>query len=221
MEMTLIDYITEEFSPTEYDPGFIKDVVGNYKGKINLNGNFGPTLIYNKLSNTEVNRELNQFINSSKSAVGETKYVSVALDTYGILAGSTNVTLEATSIAATNEIDYKAEGETEITLSKVSDNFIKFSIAKPKGDSLEAISLVNAEDIILIIKSGVTEQQIYHDPTFPDIDLGNGEVLFKVTKATAARFDQKDTNTSPDKFYINLKNGATESMLYYGKVKIV
>jgi|TARA_B110000196_G_scaffold309039_1_gene310264 hypothetical protein len=39
MEMTLIDYITEEFSPTEYDPGFIKDVVGNYKGKINLNGN--------------------------------------------------------------------------------------------------------------------------------------------------------------------------------------
>jgi hypothetical protein len=194
---------------------------GKRMSKINLNGNYGPTLIYNKLSNTEVNRELNQFINSSKSVVGETKYVSVALDTYGILAGSTNITLEATSISATNEIDYKVEGETEITLSKVSDNFIKFSIAKPKGDSLEAISLVNAEDIILIIKSGETEQQVYHDPNFPDIDLGNGEVLFKVTKAIAARFDQADTNLTPDKFYINLKNGATESMLYYGKVKIV
>jgi len=194
---------------------------GKRMSKINLNGNYGPTLIYNKLSNTAVNRELNQFINSSKSVVGETKYVSVALDTYGILAGSTNITLEATSVAATNDIDYKVEGEAEITLSKVSDNFIKFSIAKPKGDSLEAISLVNAEDIILIIKSGAIEQQVYHDPTFPDIDLGNGEVLFKVTKAIAARFDQADTNTNPDKFYINLKNGATESMLYYGKVKIV
>ena len=194
---------------------------GKRMSKINLNGNYGPTLIYNKLSNTEVNRELNQFINSSKSIVGETKYVSVALDTYGILAGSTNLTLEQTEIATTGEIEYKQKGLTEITLSKVSDNFIKFSIAKPKGDSLEAISLVNAEDIILIIKSGLTEQQVYHDPTFPDIDLGNGEVLFKVTKAIAARFDQTDTNLTPDKFYINLKNGATESMLYYGKVKIV
>ena len=194
---------------------------GKRMSKINLNGNHGPTLIYNKLSNTEVNRELNQFINSSKSIVGETKYVSVALDTYGILAGSTNLTLEQTEIATTGEIEYKQKGLTEITLSKVSDNFIKFSIAKPKGDSLEAISLVNAEDIILIIKSGLTEQQVYHDPTFPDIDLGNGEVLFKVTKAIAARFDQTDTNLNAAKFYINLKNGATESMLYFGKVKIV
>tara|TARA_B110000503_G_scaffold29098_1_gene46606 strand:+ start:1740 stop:3797 length:2058 start_codon:yes stop_codon:yes gene_type:complete len=194
---------------------------GKRMSKINLNGNYGPTLIYNKLSNTEVNRELNQFINSSKSIVGETKYVSVALDTYGILAGSTNLTLEQTEIATTGEIEYKQKGLTEITLSKVSDNFIKFSIAKPKGDSLEAISLVNAEDIILIIKSGLTEQQVYHDPTFPDIDLGNGEVLFKVTKAIAARFDQTDTNLNAAKFYINLKNGATESMLYFGKVKIV
>ena len=194
---------------------------GKRMSKINLNGNYGPTLIYNKLANTQVNRELNQFVNSSKSVVGETKYVSVALNTYGILAGSTNLTLEQTEIATTSDIEYKQKGLTEIILSKVSDNFIKFSIAKPKGDSLEAISLVNAEDIILIIKSGATEQQVYHDPTFPDIDLGNGEVLFKVTKAVAARFDQKDTNTAPDKFYINLKNGSTESMLYYGKVKIV
>lgn len=194
---------------------------GKRMSKINLNGNYGPTLIYNKLANTQVNRELNQFVNSSKSIVGETKYVSVALNTYGILAGSTNLTLEQTEIATTSDIEYKQKGLTEIVLSKVSDNFIKFSIAKPKGDSLEAISLVNAEDIILIIKSGATEQQVYHDPTFPDIDLGNGEVLFKVTKAIAAQFDQTDINLTPDKFYINLKNGATESMLYYGKVKIV
>ena len=90
---------------------------GKRMSKINLNGNYGPTLIYNKLANTQVNRELNQFVNSSKSVVGETKYVSVALNTYGILAGSTNLTLEQTEIATTSGIEYKQKGLTEIILS--------------------------------------------------------------------------------------------------------
>ena len=194
---------------------------GRRMSRINLSNSIGNTVVYNKLANTQVNRELNQFVNSIRPSIGETKYVPVALDTYGILAGSTNVVLENTESIATNEIDYKSEGEAEITLSKVSDNFIKFSIAKPKGDDIESISLVNADDIILIIKSGATEQTIHHDPNFPDVDLGKGEVLFKVTKATANRFDQKDTNVNPDKFYINLKNGETESLLYHGKVNII
>ena len=194
---------------------------GKRMSKINLNGNYTPTVIYNKLSNTSVNREINQFVNSSKPISGETKYVPVALDTYGIVAGSTNVTLEGAEAATTNEIEYKPEGEAVVNLSKVSDNFIKFSIAKPKGDSLESISLVNADDIILIIKSGSVEQQVYHNPNFPDVDLGKGEVLFKVTKSIATRFDQPDTNEAADKFYINLKNGETESLLYYGKINII
>ena len=194
---------------------------GKRMARINLSGNFTPTVIYNKLSNTEVNRELNQFVNSSKPIAGETRYVPVAVSTYGILAGSTNLTLEKTEMAVTNEIKYNDVGETVIALSRVSDNFIKFSIVKPKGDSLESISLVNAEDIILVIASGSVEQEIHHDPNFPDVDLGNGEVLFKVTKAIASRFNRKDTNLEEDRFYINLKNGETVSMLYYGNVKIV
>jgi len=194
---------------------------GRRMSKINLSGNVSSTIVYNKLANTSVNRELNQFVNSIRPSVGETKYVPVALNVYGIVAGSTNVTLQGAEISATNEISYSPAGEGSITLSKVSDNFIKFSIAKPKGDSLESISLVNADDIILIIKSGDIEQQINHNPTFPDIDLGKGEVFFKVPKAVAVRFDQADTNLVADKFYINLKNGETESMLYHGKVNIV
>jgi len=194
---------------------------GKRMSRINLSDNLTPTVVYNKLANTQVNRELNQFVNSIRPAIGETKYVPVALDTYGILAGSTNVTLEATEARSISEINYQPEGETIITLSKVSDNFVKFSIGRPKGNDIESISLVNADDIILIIKSGSREQQVYHDPNFPDIDLGKGEVLFKVSKAIASRFDQKDTNIFPDKFYINLKNGDTESLLYYGKVNII
>jgi len=194
---------------------------GKRMSRINLSDNLTPTVVYNKLANTQVNRELNQFVNSIRPAIGETKYVPVALDTYGILAGSTNVTLEATEARSISEINYQPEGETIITLSKVSDNFVKFSIGRPKGNDIESTSLVNADDIILIIKSGSREQQVYHDPNFPDIDLGKGEVLFKVSKAIASRFDQKDTNIFPDKFYINLKNGDTESLLYYGKVNII
>lgn len=194
---------------------------GRRMSKINLSGNYSPTVIYNKLDNTSVNREINQFVNSARPVIGETKYVPVAINVYGVVAGSTNVTLQGTEIEATNEIDYSQNGEGEITLSKVSDNFIKFSIAKPAGDSLESISLVNADDIVLIIKSGAVEQQVSHNPTFPDIDLGNGEVLFKVNKAVATRFDKEDTNINQDKFYINLKNGETESLLYHGKVNII
>lgn len=194
---------------------------GKNMSKINLSSNFAPTVVYNKLPNTSVNRELNQFINSIRPSVGETKYVPVALDTYGILAGSTSVSLDGTEINANEEIQYLPEGESVMTLSKVSDNFIKFSIAQPKGDALQSISLVNADDIVLIIKSGNVEQQISHNPTFPDVDLGKGEVFFKVPKATAIRFDQEDTNLTQDKYYINLKNGETESLLYYGKVNII
>jgi hypothetical protein len=121
----------------------------------------------------------------------------------------------------TTSMDYKKEGDGIITLSKVSDNYIKFKVAQPDGDSMKSVSLVNAEDLILIIKSGTIEQQISHDPSFPGVDLGAGEVFFKVPKSVAVRFDQSDTNQFADKFYINIKNGSTESLLYYGNVNII
>jgi len=189
--------------------------------KLNLNSSFSPTIIYNTLDNTSVNRELNQFVNSIRPDIGETKYVPVALDTYGILAGSTNVTTEGAIISTTNAFKYETEGKGTISLSKVSDNFIKFKVVQPDGNNFKSISLVNAEDIVLIIKSGAIEQRISHDPSFPGVDMGAGETLFKIPKSVAVRFDQSDTNQNTDRFYINIKNGSTESLLYYGKVNII
>jgi hypothetical protein len=189
--------------------------------KLALNSNFAPSVVYNTLPNTSVNRELNQFVNSIRPSVGETKYVPVALDTYRIMGGSTQVTVDGAAVNDTTSMDYKKEGDGIITLSKVSDNYIKFKVAQPDGDSMKSVSLVNAEDLILIIKSGTIEQQISHDPSFPGVDLGVGEVFFKVPKSVAVRFDQSDTNQNADKFYINIKNGSTESLLYYGNVNII
>jgi hypothetical protein len=189
--------------------------------KLNLNSNFSPTVVYNTLPNTSVNRELNSFVNSIRPTVGETKYVPVALDTYGIMAGSTGVTIDGANTNSTNGFVYEKEGVGTINLSKVSDNFVKFKVVQPDGDTLKSISLVNAEDMVLIIKSGTIEQRISHDPGFPGVDMGAGEVFFKIPKAVAVRFDQSDTNQYADKFYINIKNGSTESLLYFGNVNIV
>lgn len=189
--------------------------------KLNLNSSFAPTVVYNTLPNTSVNRELNAFVNSIRPTVGETKYVPVALDTYGIMAGSANVTVDGANTSATNGFVYEKEGIGTINLSKVSDNFIKFKVVQPEGDTLKSISLVNAEDMVLIIKSGTIEQRISHDPGFPGVDMGAGEVFFKIPKAVAVRFDQSDANQFADKFYINIKNGSTESLLYFGNVNIV
>ncbi len=193
---------------------------GTRMEKINLR-NVDPTIIYNKLPNTTVNRELNQFVNSIRPSVGETKYVPVALDTYGILASATNVKTDLTEVEELDNIKFFEEGEATVRLSKVSDNFVKFNIAQPDGEDKKAVSLVSAENIILIIKSGSIEKRIPHDPSFPNIDLGLGEVFFKIPKDTAVRFDRKDANAKSDNFYINIKNGETESLLYYGKVDII
>jgi len=193
---------------------------GTRMEKINLR-NVDPTIIYNKLPNTTVNRELNQFVNSIRPTIGETKYVPVALETYNISASASNVNTDSTEAEELNRIKFYGKGKTTLNLSKVSDNFIKFNIVQRSKEGNKAVSLVSAENIILVIKSGRTEQRIAHDPSFPNVDLGLGEVFFKVPRSTAVRFDQEDTNKFSDKFYINIKNGETESLLYYGKVNII
>lgn len=194
---------------------------GKSMTKLNINSNLNPTVVYNTLQNTSVNRELNQFVNSIRPSVGETKYVPVPVNIYGVLTGATTVTLDGTEANSKEELKYVQNGKLEVTLSKVSDNNVKFSIAQPDGDSLKAINLVGAENMILVIKSGKIEQQISHNPGFPDVDMANGEVFFKIPKSVATRFDQSDTNKSEDKFYINIKNGDSETSVCHGKINII
>lgn len=196
---------------------------GKRMQKISLKSKDSSNIVYNLLPNSSANTSLNGFVNSIRPSVGETKYVPIAIDTVGIIAGSTNITLQGADVESTNEIEYFKEGEALIKFSKVSDNFIKFSIVKKKGDSLESISLLNAQDIIMTIKSGRVEQQVHHLASFPDIDSGKGEVMFKITKAIAARFNTntEGTNFEQNRFYITLKNGETESLLYYGKMDVI
>jgi hypothetical protein len=134
---------------------------------------------------------------------------------------STNITLDTTEANSVQQLKYVNNGELEVVLSKVSDNNVKFSIAQPDGDNLKFLNFVGAENMVLIIKSGNIEQRISHNPGFPDVDLSNGEVFFKISKDVATRFDQSDTNTNIDKFYINIVNGESETLVCYGKINII
>jgi hypothetical protein len=189
---------------------------GKRIAKIDLGSNV-VNKIYNTLADTTSNRSLTNFVNSIRPSVGETKYVPVAIDTTNILAGTSNMALgNAVSVG-----EYFTEGNATITLSKISDNFVKFRIAQVDGTSTKAVSLVGAESIELILKSGTIKSSVTFDPSFPGVDAGIGEILFKIPKATAARFDESDANTNKDMFYINLVNGDTSSLLYYGNVNII
>jgi hypothetical protein len=188
---------------------------------IQLNNVLATTKVYNKIASTAASSSINNFVNSIRPSVGETKYVPVAVNTTNINVSSTNVQLDGANVTALNNMTYYGMGQGSITLSKVSDNFIKFRIAQLEADTLKEVSLVNAEQIELILKSGNIEQIIYADPTFPNVDMGKGEVLFKIDKSVATRFDQPDANIASDTFYINIKNGSTSSMLYHGNVNII
>lgn len=191
------------------------------KRMIQLNNVLATTKVYNKIASTAASSSINNFVNSIRPSVGETKYVPVAVNTTNINVSSTNVQLDGANVTALNNMTYYGMGQGSITLSKVSDNFIKFRIAQLEADTLKEVSLVNAEQIELILKSGNIEQIIYADPTFPNVDMGKGEVLFKIDKSVATRFDQPDSNIASDTFYINIKNGSTSSMLYHGNVNII
>lgn len=184
-------------------------------------GNNVVNRVYNTIASTQAGVAIEAFVNSIRPSVGETRYVPVAVDTVNILAGNSQVVLEGTNINTTTPLLYKPEGEGIMRLSIVADSFIKFKIVQSDGSSMKEVSLVNADSVDLLIKSGNIEQKISADYTFPDIDMGRGEVLFKIPKAVATRFDQPDTNVATDKFYINITNGATSSTLYYGIVNIV
>ncbi len=184
-------------------------------------GNNVINKVYNTIASTASSKTIETFVNSIRPSVGETRYVPVAIDTVNVRAGNTQVLLNGTEITSITPIVFKPEGEGVMTLSKVADNFIKFKVVQQDGNIMKEVSLVNADSIDLLIKSGNVEQIVGADLSFPDIDMGKGEIMFKIPKSVAVRFDQLDTNIATDKFYINITNGASSSTLYYGIVNIV
>ena len=190
---------------------------GKQLEKIQING--GANLIYNKLPNTSVNRELNGFINSIRPDVGETKYVKVALDKYNVVAAQNELIGNSADGVSLGDANFKAEGECELRISGASNTLVRFTLANLIEGDYRAIDLVGAENIKLVLNNGNTEYEESHDPTFPGIDLSNGEVMFKIAKSYASSFAGIGSTGT---FYIVLSHGdADGTTLYYGKIRVV
>ena len=183
--------------------------------KINVQQD-NPNVIYNKLKNTSVNRELNAFVNSIRPSIGETKYVSVAMDTHNIRASASAVTPDNTEGESLSDANFVPEGELEIKLTSVSSNYLKFTVARYINGEDRLLDLVGAEDIDLTLQIGSKTQTSKHDPMFPNVDLSKGEIMFKIPGSSVNNL----SGTSGD-FYIRLHHGNDTSLLYHGKLNKV
>jgi hypothetical protein len=192
---------------------------GKQLEKINVDGITNP-IIYNKLPNTAVNRELNGFINSIRPDIGETKYVKVALDKYNVVAAQNELIGNSADGVSLGDANFKTEGQCELRISSASNTLVRFTLANLIDGDYRAIDLVGAENIKLVIYRGDTEVDWnLHDPTFPGIDLSNGEVMFKIGKGVASNFTGIG---SIGTFYIVLEYGdGNTSRLYNGKIKVI
>ena len=188
--------------------------------KIQITGGTSSPVIYNKLPNTAVNRELNSFINSIRPDVGETKYVTVALEKHNVVAASNELVGNSASGVSLGNADFKSEGNCILKISGASDTLIRFTLANLIDGDYKALDLVGAEDIKLVMHNGTKNVHWRsHDPTFPGIDLSNGEVMFKVRRWVAGKYSGIGSTGT---FYIVIYYGENKtSRLYNGKVKVV
>lgn len=191
---------------------------GKQLEKINVEGITAP-VIYNKLKNTSVNVELNNFVNSVRPDINETKYVVVAMDKYNVVAASNEVLGNSTEGVSLGDAEFKPEGECEVKINTAASTLVRFTLANLVDGDLRAIDLVGAEDIKLVINNGSKNYWRKHDPTFPGIDNSNGELMFKIDKWFANKFNGIGSEGT---FYITMEYGNNNSStLYHGKIKVV
>ena len=83
------------------------------------------------------------------------------------------------------------------------------TISKIEGGENKALSFANLKNVKLYFSNGSNFNSI---TTFKDIDMSNGELLFKIDKANASKIQ----GLNDKKYYISIDNGSTETMVYQG-----
>jgi len=203
--------IVKRASFTSYEIG----KYGKSLRKVNLPSSNRLFKIYNTLPNVLESREISSNLNALPQT--QVRFVPTFIERMNIVTGSTNVTVVDNEVIDSSEITYFADGQSNLMLSPY-DNFIKFKIAKKDGDSLIAISLEGADKVILDISGATIENQMNYD----DVDLSQGEVMFKVTQdqATTAKSLQ-NASTTPVTYTISIMNGSTKTLVHHGTYSVI
>lgn len=193
---------------------------GKSLAKINL-GTI-PTIakVYNKVvDNGLTNLNINNIGNANTTNIIKTEYVNVYRDRYDIVIGTTQVsgnnTLDLTALT-NNNIIYE-QGDASLGISPF-DDYILFNISRRINDDILPVDLTQVGNIYLSFTDNTNSVKIQNYTNTNDIELNNGQVLFKITKDQSQQILSLNNNA----FYITSKfedeNGASdETVLYTGK----
>ena len=185
------------------------------------------TEVYNVLPSLTSNKTISGFITDNLPR--SVKYVPTFIERYNVIASSTRVDLKnissgsgsgsgvgagAEMFAEVEEVEtseFVNEGDLSITIPPFA-TYIKFVIAKKRGDDFELVNFENSELVILTFNDGKTKLKFNHVYN-KEIDMGKGEVLFKINEQNASTIRGMQNRD----FYISLDNGVDESMVTKGK----
>ena len=106
---------------------------------------------------------------------------------------------------------FMTEGDIKISIPPFACYF-KFVISKKIGDDIQFISFENAERLVLSFGDG-TNKLVFNHISNKDIDMGEGEVLFKINEANAKAI----RNMSNSRFYISVDNGIEQTYVTSGE----
>ena len=177
---------------------------------------------------TEVYNVLPQFA-SNKIVAGiftdnlprSVKYVPAFVERHNVIATSATVRFDTSNenimTQNINEVDtsgFKTEGELLIKVPPFT-SYYKFVVAKRKEDDIEFISFANTENVVMTFSDGNQKLKFNHVSN-KDINMGEGELLFKISEANANTIRGMKNNT----FYISVNNGIDENMILSGKFTI-
>ena len=193
--------IVKRASYTSYD-------IGKYGKKLqslSLPSSNSVMKVYNTLPNVLENRQITENLASLPS--NQVRFVPVFIERLNIVTGSTTVTIVDNEAVDDSEFEYYAEGDALLVLSPY-DNYIKFKIAKLNGDDLVAISLVSVDKIVLNLGRHPIDNSLEYD----NVDLNEGEIMFKVDEKTINKLDP-----STKGFSISIVNGLDKTRIYFGQ----
>jgi len=149
------------------------------------------------------------------------KYVPAFVERHNVIASSAKIQFDSSnenimtqSITEVDTSAFKSEGDLVINIPPFT-SYYKFVIAKKKEDDVELVSFENAEHLVMTFGDGKQKLKFNHISN-KDINMGEGEVLFKISEANANTIRGMKNST----FYISVNNGVDDTMILSGKFNI-
>lgn len=168
--------------------------------------NLGSTPIIQEIYN-KIDKPVYEVKVTETRPLNSVKTVLSFVDSY-------NISVESKTEFSSDNLDGVKWGQRELNLPLTStDNFYKFKIFRKTAENeFSFVNLNSAGNVIFRII--ISNDEIIDIPSLEQSSLEKGEVVFKIAQITA----QKANSARASQFFILLKNGDSESVIYEGKI---